>query len=271
MNMEIDKLNIEAQNKENGESKFPAMNDLKNEGTGLKDIKEDAEKMNSVPEEEKYENMAAPEIINEPNADIPAVVVTGDPYGTGKNLDHSQGDNPYHAKGNCGLVSVTNLLKMSGMDVTEDDVTKYALDNKLCSDPLFGRDGSRGGTVAEQRLEVLKHFGVEAKSFDGLSTDKIAEAVESGRGVLMAVNAGYLWNEPAYVKDAMGGVRTNHCITITATARDPVTGKVDGFYICDSGRGETNDASRFVSINDINKCYTNMPGASVQITDNPIR
>lgn len=260
MSNEFDGLN-EAKESKNmhkyTEMKFNVIEDLKDEVTKKgTDVKE---------------NMAAPQILYNISSDVPVAVVIGEPLNTSHNLDFKQGDNPFHAQGNCGLVSITNLLRMSGLNVTENDITKYALDNHLCSNPFFGRDGDRGGTTPDQRLEVLMAFGIEARSFNTLPINEVADAVENGKGVLMSVNAGYLWDEPAYVKDPMGNTHSNHCITITGVARNPSNGEVAGLYICDSGRGEQGDSQRFVSVNELNRCYTTVPGTTVQITNNPIR
>lgn len=221
--------------------------------------------------------MPAPEVIHNFSPEVPEAVVTGDPEDIAKKLDFSQGDNSFNALGDCGLVSCSNLLEMAGIDADENTVVQYALQNGLCDNPdpngsLWSDDGeNRGGTNPDERVELLKHFGVDATEQSGLSPDQVADAVESGKGVLISVNAGELWNDPQYVADEQGLVHINHEVTVTGVARDATTGDVEGFYICDSGRSEKSDAARFITVDDFNRCHSDMPGESTLITDQPIR
>jgi hypothetical protein len=52
-------------------------------------------------------------------------------------------------------------------------------------------------------------------------------AVQYGRGVIAAVNAGVLWSDPR----ALGHGQANHVVTITGVARDPDDGALQGFSL----------------------------------------
>ena len=148
--------------------------------------------------------------------------------------------------GTCGLVSVENILRLAGKNLTESDVVDYARTHTighganirhLCtidSDPC-----SNGGTYAQDREILLRHYGLNSKIVHA-DVEKVAEYVAEGRGVIANVDANILWygharSTPVY-----------HSITVTSVARDEFSNEVLGFYICDSG-SLADDSSKFVS------------------------
>lgn len=208
--------------------------------------------------------------------DVPGVdeaVVIGDPDGIGEILDFSQGDAVEGALGTCGLTSIANLCSIFGLDVGEGDVVQFALDNGLCTNDPWKPENT-GGTYWYQQVEILKCYGIDAQFYecnDGIY-ETIAEAIESGRGVIAEIDAGSLWGDPASTNIVDGKRAMNHAITITGVARDANTGEIAGFYICDSGRGLESDANRFLSIDEFKDCCaSDILGSGVVITDNPIR
>lgn len=207
---------------------------------------------------------------------VPIAAVSGDPYGIAPILDSHQGDTNLNAAGTCGLTSIANVCVMAGMDITEADVVKYALDNNVCDNDIWAQEGDRGGTTIEDRLEILKSYGIDATSYDatdvGGSFENIANEVEDGKGAILALNAGYLWDDPSCVTNPYGTISSNHCVTVTGVARDVNNGEVTGFYICDSGRGLDSDACRYLSVDELSKAYNgNIMNASVIFTDQSIR
>ena len=216
----------------------------------------------------------APEI----RYDVPdcnVALVSGIPDSVAATLDYKQGDNPYNTEGNCGLVSISNLCRIAGLNVTENDVTRFALTNRLCNNGWFMSSADRGGVGDPQIISILAHYGMDATAFSateiGGKYDAIADAIESGHGVTMGINAGYFWNEPRYACDPYGAVSANHQIVVTRAVRDCSNGEVIGFYTCDSGRGLPSDAKRYVPVSLLDKAYSSVQGASVVITNNPIR
>jgi len=59
--------------------------------------------------------------------------------------------------------------------------------------------------------------------------------------VIAAVNAGVLWSDPA----VLGHGQANHVVTVTGIARDRYDGALLGFFINDSGNGQS---AHFVSL-----------------------
>lgn len=208
--------------------------------------------------------------------DCPKAIVYGDPQDAARKVDWRQGDTDLNVKGNCGLTSVANLLELSGRHVGEREVTRLAMEKKLCAWESWRSPAEKGGTDIQQRQVLLKAYGISseiAKSYeDKGSLSSVAQEVMAGKGCLMSVNAGILWKNPAYIGATYGGRPvSNHVVTVTGAAFDARSGGLKGLYICDSGRGEAEDACRFVSVQELNQCYTQVVRAGVNITANPIR
>ncbi len=229
---------------------------------------------------EKIENMhqgmegvaLEPEIRYDiPNCEV--AMVTGDPFGNACKMDFEQGDNPYNASGNCGLVSISNMLRRAGMDVSEKDVTRCAIDSGLCDYNPMGSADNNGGTTIEMRCDILNKFGVASDicpSGNGGTLEDIADAIDSGRGVLISVNAGELWDCDDGSVPFWGRPVSNHCIMVTGIARNAATGEIAGVYIADSGRGIAGDACRYLTVEKFDEAYTNVYGSGANITRNPV-
>lgn len=169
-----------------------------------------------------------------------------------KYLDYAQGDNSKGYKYDCGLAACENVLIeagalakrtistiVKGIDTIESIVVNYAAANGYCitsnSNPYYN-----GGTYGSWQAKILAHFGVFAT--DQYTTlAGIASAIKNNSCVIVEVDAYKLWGIGA-------AGYANHAITVTGvdySAASPT--QIDGFYICDSGRGSASDAARFVS------------------------
>lgn len=122
-----------------------------------------------------------------------------------------------------------------------------------------------------QRQEILARYGIESSyTFDiygAGSLNEIARYVEQGHGVNISVNAGYAWNSPMNISD--GSI--NHSILVTGTAYDPDTGELKGLYVCDSGLTQQDSKAYFLSVERLQDCYVDAPGACMLVTNQPIR
>lgn len=190
-----------------------------------------------------------------PNGD--ATVVSGDPEALA-DFNHKQGDNPYGFQNDCGLVSAQDVLNQFDIDVTEADVVTHAVWHGLCNVNLADLSAS-GGSSPETLAELLDQYGVSAHVETRASLDALAAAVETGHGVIAAVNAGELWNDV----NAYGTGQANHAIVLTGVARDPQSGDIQGFYINDSGPG---DSGRFIDAATMRGASTDAGGRAV-VTD----
>lgn len=187
-------------------------------------------------------------------------IVCGD-YERYRELNHLQGDNPYGFKGTCGLVSCEDVLRQFGMETSEAEMVHYAIEHRLCS--TEGSDpGEMGGTTIRDQARILSDNGVPATENMARSLDELAASVEAGRGVILEVNAGVLWNDADYY----GFGEPNHAVVVTGTARDPETGAVLGAFINDSGRGLAGDDGRFIDAATLNAGWLQAGGLCV-VTD----
>ncbi|HTW08782.1 MAG TPA: C39 family peptidase [Acidimicrobiales bacterium] len=175
-------------------------------------------------------------------------------------LNHQQGENIYGYQEDCGLVSVQDVLGQFGQSLTESDVVEHAITHGECVTDASGGPANDGGTSPQSQAQVLNDYGVPAHVETGESLEDLASQVEQGHGVIASVNAGYLWDDKTYVGN---GHDNNHAVTVTGVARDPVTGAVQGFYINDSGDGQS---GQFVSAATMEKAWLGTGGIAV-VTD----
>ncbi|WP_271411782.1 calcium-binding protein [Pseudomonas sp. Q1-7] len=159
-------------------------------------------------------------------------------------LDYMQGDAVPNFQGTCALTSIANLLTQADRPTTEGEVVKVAIDNNWAvidpARPVY----ERGGSNFVQQQAILDRFGIRNELLAGYNEQGVANLIRSGRGVIVAVNAGVLWDDPTH--RASGAV--NHVVTVTGAAYGEASGKLLGFYIADSGRQKVSDMTRFVSL-----------------------
>lgn len=186
-------------------------------------------------------------------------LVIGDPEHC-KDFNHPQGDNSLGYQGTCGLVSCEDVLRQFGVDVTEDDVVRYAHDHGLCS--ISDEPSQCGGTTELSQAQLLTDLGVPAHPEFSGSLEELASHIENGQGTIIEVNAGVLWNDANYFDTG----QANHAIVVTGVARDPQTGDIQGFYINDSGRGSAEDSGRFLDAATMQNAWLDAGGSAV-VTD----
>lgn len=190
-------------------------------------------------------------------------------------LDYAQGDNTQRYYGSCGIISCENVLIQAGKlskkidynpwseyDTQESSIVGLAISRGLCTNstnPYYS-----GGTTAYDQRDILASYGISSRAYV-YTVEDLANAAKQGKGIIASIDAGLLWYNRA------SGI--NHAITVTGVAyniSDP--NKIEGFYICDSGRGRTDDASRFISYSFMKSIfrYYGDQGWAV-ITNNPIK
>jgi hypothetical protein len=184
----------------------------------------------------------------DPDAEVPEApgqlpdgypcIVIGDVGGYAA-FNHRQGDNSEHDDGDCGVVCCVEILEQFGVDLTEADVVRHAT---RCGELHVVPDqpDESGWTYPAEQARILGDYGVPAHAEQGQPIERLAAAVQHGCGVIAAVNAGVLWSEAR----ALGDGQANHAVTITGIACDPDDGALLGFYINDSGSG---NSAQFVS------------------------
>jgi hypothetical protein len=184
-------------------------------------------------------------------------IVVGDVLGYAA-FNHLQGDNPEHDCGDCGIVGCAEVLNQFGVLLTEADVVAHATRRSELH-VIAGRPAQSGWSRPSEQAQVLRDYGVPAHAEEDQPIERLAEAVQRGHGVIAAVNAGVLWCDAG----ALGDGAANHAVTITGTARDPYDGALEGFYINDSGSGQS---AQFVSAHLMTTAFVRTGGFCV-VTD----
>lgn len=159
-------------------------------------------------------------------------------------LDYMQGDAVPDFLGTCALTSIANLLTQADRPTTEAEVVQVAIDNNWAVTDPNRPAYERGGSNYIDQQNILNSYGIRNDLLVGFDEQAVANLIRSGRGVIVAVNAGKLWGEPAYEGD--GSV--NHAVTLTGAAYRESDGALMGFYLADSGRQKVSDMTRFVSV-----------------------
>lgn len=170
---------------------------------------------------------------------------------------HKQGDNPYGFEGTCGLCSCANIIRQFGGDATEAIVVTHAVAHRECA--ISKNPEKCGATRIGDQIKVLRDFGIPAHAERRQSLEDLAAAVGEGRGVIIEANAGYLWNDRNHLEFG----QANHAVVVTGVARDPGSGRIQGFYINDSGSGQ---AGHFTDAATMTHAWVDAGGQAV-ITD----
>jgi hypothetical protein len=173
-------------------------------------------------------------------------------------FNHRQGDNPENDRGDCGVVSCADVLSQFGVGLTEADLVGHAT---RCRELhlVAGRPDQSGWTLPAEQVAMLHDYGVPAHAAQDQSLGDLALAVQRDCGVIATVNAGVLWSDAAALGDGQG----NHVVTVTGIAREPYDGALQGFFINDSGNGQS---GQFISAHLMTTAFVRTGGFCV-ITD----
>lgn len=177
-----------------------------------------------------------------------------------KDFNHKQGANLYGFEGTCGLVSVEDVLNQFGKEVSENDVVRHAIETGRCF--IGDNPAECGGTTLSDQAQLLCDAGVPAHPEQGAGYEDLARWVGEGRGVILEVNAGVLWNDA----NAYDHGQANHAVVLTGAAVSPDTGELLGFYLNDSGRALPGDSGHFVPLDRMHDLWQ-APGGLAVVTD----
>lgn len=149
-------------------------------------------------------------------------------------FNHLQGDNPEHDSGDCGVVCCAEVLSQFGCPASEAALVGHATARRELH-VVAGHPEESGWTLPAEQAAILADYGVPARAESARTTEWLATAVQGGHGVIAMVNAGVLWSDPR----ALGHGQANHAVTLTGVALDPDDESLLGFYLNDSGSGES--------------------------------
>ncbi|MCA1326353.1 calcium-binding protein [Herbaspirillum seropedicae] len=187
-------------------------------------------------------------------------------YPKANELDYMQGNAVKGYQGTCAMVGIANMATQGGWGLGEADVVGRAIDNEWCVTDTASSDYERGGSNYINQQALLESYGIRNRQLAGYDEQAIANLIRGGRGVIVGLNAGKLWEDEAY-RDH-GGV--NHIVTVTGVAIDAASGALNGFYIADSGRALVSDMTRYVAIADFRR-HANVTNAYAIYSIEPIK
>jgi hypothetical protein len=165
-----------------------------------------------------------PEPRQETLPDGSEAVVSGDPEGWASVL-HRQGESDPGYFNTCGIVGCEQILRRFGVEVTEAQLLDHALAENHCD--VLGP----GYVSLEDQVDILRDYGVPAHTDHNGTLDALADDIEHGRAVALAVNS-----EALYGYEGWNG--TDHVILATGVARDVHSGEIKGFTYNDSATGQ---------------------------------
>ena len=192
-----------------------------------------------------------PEVVEREFDDFEKSILEQNPefYDTGSY--YQQGINEFGYQGTCGPTSQANAINQlfGTNEMTENKVLSVAIDNNLCQ--THGALDNCGGTSTEQFMELYNKmkeqlgdkFDTELYEYGNvLDANQVAERLENGDVINVAVDACALWDQPREYTNFLG-VRqddfySDHWITVTGVERMD-NGTIKGFDIIDSGGGES--------------------------------
>ena len=161
---------------------------------------------------------------------------------------YTQGNNEFGYEGTCGPTSIANSMNrlLGTSEFSENDVLTQAVQKDLCDHDLPDA-ADCGGTTTDQFVELYEHMNemsggkldIQRYDFENVLTmEEVAQALDNGSVVNVAVDSATLWGESA---DGLMGTldmsrATDHWITVTGVERGD-SGEITGFHIIDSGGG----------------------------------
>lgn len=137
--------------------------------------------------------------------------------------------------GNCGIEASRQIINRARAargegPIREKELLVWAIDHGLAVGPLDSPEqGKVGGTHADQRIAILKHYGVAATKQDA-TKENVAQFVAEGRGVSVSVFS-RMYNPTWYPR--RGGI---HELLITGVEYDE-NGNIASYIINDTGYG----------------------------------
>ncbi len=162
---------------------------------------------------------------------------------------YEQGINEFGFEGTCGPTSQANAINtlLGTNEFTENKVLSVAVENDICETGSLD-PADNGGTTTDQFMELYDkmnekldgRLNVERFDYDNaLSVEQMAEKLDEGAVLNIAVDADTLWDQNFHIPGELGQDKcTDHWITVTGVDRN-ADGSIAGFSIIDSGGGET--------------------------------
>ena len=206
-------------------------------------------------------------------------------------LSYAQGHNEQGWVNDCAMAQISNLLILSGRNISEAQVVNYidSVRSRLRCDAVHSADAKVNGTMISSDMQkVLAHYGIETDLYEtrtslgstirqmfgrssNLDPEQLADALESGKGVMLGVSINLLY------ENYMGNAVADHEIQMVGTARDLRTHELVGFYINDTSHVDKHKDGRLERTQTVFvprwrlEQALNVPGGDAIVTRNRIR
>jgi uncharacterized Zn-binding protein involved in type VI secretion len=136
--------------------------------------------------------------------------------------------------GNCGVQSSEQVIFLdTGNRIPEKEILDQAISMGIAGTGNPADASSVGATSADGRKELLAHYGVQS-TVQPTTREALGSAIRGGKGVIVNVNAGVLWNDD--------NVQGSHAIVVTDGTFDN-DGNLQTVTVNDTGIGQRHEIS----------------------------
>lgn len=161
---------------------------------------------------------------------------------------------PTGPQNTCGCCSSGTIINKAGGNTNEHDIVAFAWNNGFCDNDGF--------TTANTIADILTTSGVPSTNTSGTRLQNLAEQVERGRGVIIAVNARRF--DPSLYRQSGG-----HAVVLESVIRDAQTNEILEYVVVDSNRTNSVDAVRRVDAHQLERAFGDLGNQSIS-TNNVI-
>lgn len=192
------------------------------------------------------------------------------------NIDGVVGDpvNPYlqQYSDTCAIKSQQIILQEYGINVTEDELARMALENGWYNE---------GGTLPADVGNLIQAAGIPVSRVDGANIYDLAEQLANGHKIIVGVDANELWKDGLggiweWLRDLFVGEQANHALIVAGIDNtdpdnpmvlltDPGTGEVCKPYPLDQFMDAWSDSNHFMMSTEIPtpQCMANFEAAGI--------
>ncbi|HVB17343.1 MAG TPA: PAAR domain-containing protein [Stellaceae bacterium] len=161
--------------------------------------------------------------------------------------------------GNCGVQSVGEIVFLAtGQRLGEAPLLNSAVAQGLANAGTPGAPATRGGTSAAARRTLLQQNGV-ASTVVTTSQAALGTAIQNRQGVIINVDAGTLWGNPAQVG-------SGHAVVVTGGTFD-AHGNLQTVTVNDTGAGTVSNMPAATLMNAAN---ARAGGSQMNVTRDPV-
>jgi uncharacterized Zn-binding protein involved in type VI secretion len=161
--------------------------------------------------------------------------------------------------GNCGVQSVGEIVFLAtGQRLAEVPLLTTAIATGLAGAGTPGAPNTMGGTGPNDRQRLLQAYGVSS-TVQNTTQAALGTAIRNGQGVIVNVDAGSLWGNPAFTG-------SGHAVVVTGGTFN-AAGNLQTVTVNDTGAGTV---STMPAASLINAANAHSHGSQMNVTRDPI-